>query len=95
MSCGIVNKAIGDVVEGDSRMERLPSGHFNLLPGWAHRAGKRSLGNLEVGGKLPDACKVDLSCLQGPTQLAHICQYLKPREGMFDGIGTLSNSRAN
>ena len=44
--------------------ERLPSGHSLNLSGWAHRAGKQSLGNLEVGGKLPDACKVDLSFLK-------------------------------
>jgi len=43
---------------------RLPSG-LSLNPsGWAHSAGKWSLGNLEVGGKLPDACRVDLSFLK-------------------------------
>ena len=44
--------------------ERLPSGRSLNPSGWAHSAGKTSLGNLEVGGKLPDACRVDLSFLK-------------------------------
>lgn len=46
--------------------------------------GSRRLGNLEIGGKLPDLCRVDPSFLKS-NPIGCVYQLLKPRDGVLQG----------